>query len=238
MTEYETQNKDYQLIHKPNHTWDINYLAGDIVETNGLDSLKNAIIFKIMTGYQELYRTGNPTYKDYGNKAWSQIKANRTENTRYKIEQYILEALKEIRRIRTVDELTVTEDTYNEGYIVEYTVTALNDEQVTDTILLSEATEGITTYIKLKIEYTATTEDTTPGYTLTMKLTDEFQNPVTGEILYIYINNTYYRITPSTNFKGETSIFYPKLLGNGDTVTVVFKGNSTYSTSRKTKTVV
>lgn len=234
MTEYKTQNKDHQLIHKPNHTWDINYLAGDIVETTGLDSLRNAIIFKIMTGYQELYRTGNPTYKDYGNKAWSQIKANRTENTRYKIEQYILEALKEIRRIKTVDELKVIEDKDCDGYILYYTVTALNDEQVTDKILLTELSDGLKTFMDLTVLYSQTTSEHNHGYDINIKLVDEFNNPLSGEICYIYINNSYYRVTPQTNFNGETTLRYPDLLEEDSEVTAIYKGNTYYNTVKST----
>lgn len=236
MTEYKTQNKDHKLIPKSNGLYDVSYVAGDITPTEGLDSLKNAIIIKIMTAYQELYHTSNPTYQNFGNRAWSLIKANRTSTTAYKIEQYTLEALKEIRRIRTVDELKVTEDKTCDGYVLEYTVTSINDEQVTDKIFLTNYKDGLNTFMELKILYQETTTEEEHGYNISIRLTDELNKPVTGEICYIYINNIYYRVTPQTNWNGETIIYYPRLLKEDDTVTAVFHGDNYYNTVKSTYT--
>lgn len=235
--DYTNLNLDVELTPKPYGLYDLNYVAGDIVQTKGLNSLRNAIIIKIMTAFQELYNTGNITYQDFGNHVWSQIKANHTESTHYKIEQYTLQALKEIRRIKSVDELKVIEDENYDGYNVKYTVTALNDEQLTDNILLTELKDGLKTFMDFSVVYSPTTSEHNHCYDFNIRLVDEFNNPLTGEICYIYINNHYYRVTPQTNFNGETTIRYPKLLYENDKVTAIFKGDNIYNTVKNTFTV-
>lgn len=225
---YKTLNKDYKLIPKSNGLYDVSYIAGDITPTEGLDSLKNAIIIKLLTGYQELYKTDNPTYMDFGNRAWELIKANKTSDNAFKIEQYSYEALNEIRRIKSVNEIKVTDNLDNHGYNIFFNVTSLNDTDVTGDVSITSDSSKLTCYLTVDTIYNFTTEDAESNYQVTFTLLDELGNPISDELIYIYVDDEYYRVC-KTSEDGVGTIYYYDNVTDDTTVYGEFKGDSKFN---------
>ena len=124
---FKTLNEDIKL--KPNQygEWDMVFKDGDIVNVTGAESLANAIVILIMTRYGEL--KNNILYKDdFGCRVHEIPKDNITNLNQYKTEKYIEDAVKRMRRVKTINYIQVTP--YANGYNVVLSVTALNDEDV------------------------------------------------------------------------------------------------------------
>ena len=98
---YKTLNEDILL--KPNkwNEWDMQFQEGDVVNVTGHDSLHNAICIAIMTRYQELKH--NPLYSDFGCRIHELIKANKSEMVKYKIELFVQDVLRNMRRVRKIN---------------------------------------------------------------------------------------------------------------------------------------
>ena len=95
--------------------------------------LANAIVILIMTRYGELKT--NPLYKtDFGCRVHEIPKDNITNLNQYKVEKYIEEAVKRMRRVRTINYIQVKP--YMNGYNVTLAVTSINDTDVTLTMEL------------------------------------------------------------------------------------------------------
>lgn len=125
---FKTLNEDIKL--KPNEygEWDMVFKDGDIVNVTGAESLANAIVILIMTRYGEL--KNNILYKDdFGCRVHEIPKDNITNLNQYKTEKYIEDAVKRMRRVKTINYIQVTH--YANGYNVVLSVTARNDEDVT-----------------------------------------------------------------------------------------------------------
>lgn len=123
----KTLNCDLQLIPDQYNQWDLNFRRGDLVNVTGHDSLRNGIILAIMTRFQELYR--NKLYSDFGCRIHELIKSNKSNMVRYKIEQFIVTVVSNMRRVNKINEITVTENG-NHGYLVYFEVVSVNDELV------------------------------------------------------------------------------------------------------------
>ena len=124
---FKTLNEDIKL--KPNQygEWDMVFKDGDIVNVTGAESLANAIVILIMTRYGEL--KNNILYKDdFGCRVHEIPKDNITNLNQYKTEKYIEDAVRRMRRVKTINYIQVTP--YANGYNVVLSVTALNDEDV------------------------------------------------------------------------------------------------------------
>ena len=124
---FKTLNEDIKL--KPNQygEWDMVFKDGDIVNVTGAESLANAIVILIMTRYGEL--KNNILYKDdFGCRVHEIPKDNITNLNQYKTEKYIEDAVKRMRRVKTINYIQVTP--YANGYNVVLSVTARNDEDV------------------------------------------------------------------------------------------------------------
>lgn len=125
---FQTLNEDIQL--KPNeyNEWDMVFKDKDIVNVTGAESLANAIVILIMTRYGELKH--NRLYQnDFGCRVHEIPKDNITNLNQYKVEKYIEEAVKRMRRVRIINYITVTP--FVNGYNVVLSVTSINDEDVT-----------------------------------------------------------------------------------------------------------
>lgn len=128
---YKTLLNDIKLV--PNEYsvhWDIVFENGDLVNLSGKESLKNAICLTIMTRANELYN--NPTYSSFGCRIHELIKSNKSNMVIYKIEQYITQVLKDMRRIKKINEITVIDNPNSEywKYKVYFNVTSFNDELI------------------------------------------------------------------------------------------------------------
>lgn len=92
--------------------------------------MKNAIIIAIMTRYNELTNL----YTGFGCRVHELIKDNQNTMTRYKLELYVSEVLENMRRIKGVNSINITE--LDSKYLVEFIVTSINDEIVKGSVKL------------------------------------------------------------------------------------------------------
>jgi hypothetical protein len=100
---YDTLNKDILLERNEDMKWDRSIQSGDFVLVTGMESIAMAVVVKLQTWFGEL--KNNPTYKEWGDKAWFYVKNNDTELTRMELKEYVRQALSEIRRIKSVDSI-------------------------------------------------------------------------------------------------------------------------------------
>ena len=130
---YKTLNEDVQL--KPNkyNRYDIQIENGDYVNVIGRDSLYNAIVIAIMTRFQELSHI--PLYTDFGCRCHELIKKNKSTMTEYEMKIFIEDVLKKMRRIKSVDEIEIT-DAEDLEYKVDFRVTSITDEIVSGSVEL------------------------------------------------------------------------------------------------------
>ena len=131
----KTLNMDVKLKQTSdisNH-WDIQMENGDYVNVTGKESLHNAICIAIMTRWNELSYID--LYDGFGCRVHELVKANKSELVRYKIELWITDVLDNMRRIRSVNEVTV-KDSETTEYQVDFNVTNINDEIVAGSVLI------------------------------------------------------------------------------------------------------
>ena len=127
---YKTLNEDVKLKSNNYDKFDIQFENGDYVNVTGNESLKNAIIIAIMTRYNELTNL----YTGFGCRVHELIKDNQNTMTRYKLELYVSEVLENMRRIKEVNSINITE--LDSKYLVEFIVTSINDEIVKGSVKL------------------------------------------------------------------------------------------------------
>ena len=130
---YKTLNEDMKLVPDQYGVYDLDFTDGDINNVTGLESLYNGCVLAIMTRYQEL--TTNKTYSDFGCPIHTLIKDNKSKLLLYKLEVYITDTLTNIRRVKTVNEVQITE---NEpySYHVYFNITSHTDDTVKGDVLL------------------------------------------------------------------------------------------------------
>lgn len=128
---YKTLNEDVQLKPDQYNQWDIQFQNGDYVNVNGEDSLKNAICIAIMTRLGEL--NTNPLYNQFGCRLHELIKANKNSMVTYKVELYTLEVLEQMRRIKNVNWIEITEPD-NHNYQISFSVTSITDKTITGSV--------------------------------------------------------------------------------------------------------
>lgn len=125
---YKTLNEDVKLIPNRYGKYDLAMENEDYVNVTGKESLYNAIVIAIMTRFNELADV--PLYEDFGCRVHEVIKALKSDTVFYEVEVYITEVLENMRRIREINELIVT-DSDTQKYHVYFNVTSINDEIVT-----------------------------------------------------------------------------------------------------------
>ena len=124
---FSTLNEDIKLSPNEYGEWDMVFEDYDIVNATGLESLANAITILIMTRYGELKH--NILYKDdFGCKIHSVVKDNITNLNNYKIEKYIDEAIKRMRRVKRINYINVKPE--QNGYNVVLSVTSIDNEDL------------------------------------------------------------------------------------------------------------
>ena len=131
----KTLNEDVQVL--PNDStadhWDIQMSNGDYVNVTGKDSLRNAICIAIMTRFNELDFI--PLYDGFGCRIHELLKANKSEMVRYKVEVFTVEVLEQMRRIATVNNVSVIESD-SQSYDIEFNVTSISDETITGSVTI------------------------------------------------------------------------------------------------------
>lgn len=100
---------DINIDTDENGYWDIQFQDGDLDILRIEDEvLENGIILTILTRHTEL--RPNPTYNLYGSRLYELIKQNDTQLTRSRIRAYIKEALENMRRVKSVDNIVFTDE--------------------------------------------------------------------------------------------------------------------------------
>ncbi|MBQ6220017.1 MAG: DUF2634 domain-containing protein [Methanobrevibacter sp.] len=128
-----------KLVSNEYGEWDLDFKNGDWVNCTGIDSLVNACIIAIMTRFNELGYCS--LYEDFGCRIHEVIKQSKGRNAAYKIEVYVTEVLNNMRRIKTVNWVQVTdnpEDNYY-NYKISFSVTSIHDEDNSDGELIEES---------------------------------------------------------------------------------------------------
>lgn len=111
-----------------NNKWDLQFSDGDFKILTGADSLRNAINIAIMTRYEEL--KNELYYPGFGCKIHELVKANKSLVVQKKIQYYCENVLNQMRRIKRVNEIIVTDNKDNNAhkYGVYFNITSINDE--------------------------------------------------------------------------------------------------------------
>lgn len=132
---YKTLNEDVQLkpLSNTSNYYDIQINNGDYVNVSGKESLYNAIVIAIMTRFQEL--SDIPLYEGFGCRVHELIKKNKSDTTRYEIELFITDVLENMRRIKEINEITIT-DIDNEHYRAYFNITSINDKIINGSVIL------------------------------------------------------------------------------------------------------
>ncbi len=124
---FSTLNEDIKLSPNEFGEWDMVFEDYDVVNATGLESLANAITILIMTRYGELKH--NILYKDdFGCKIHQIVKDNISNLNNYKIEKYIDEAIKRMRRVKRINYIQVKPK--QNGYSVVLSVTSIDDDDL------------------------------------------------------------------------------------------------------------
>ena len=124
---YKSMTNDIKLVPNEYGEWDIQFSTHDLVNVGGAEALHNAIVILLLTRYGELKH--NPLYgDDFGCKIHSLVKDNQNSLNKYKVEKYIEESLRKMRRISRINYIRVTDVNY--GYDVQINVDGLNNENI------------------------------------------------------------------------------------------------------------
>ena len=129
---YKTLNEDVKLTSNEYGEWDVVFENDDWVNCTGFDSLVNACIIAIMTRYSEL--DYSVFYDEFGCRIHELIKSNKSKNTLYKMEVFITEVLNNMRRIKRVNWLEITDNPDNQAYNyrVNFSITCIGDDDEDD----------------------------------------------------------------------------------------------------------
>ena len=126
---YQTLAEDILLAPNEWNEWDMQFENGDIINVTGHDSLHNAICIAIMVRYDELQDIS--LYTGFGCRIHELIKANKSAMIKYKIELYVQEVLKNMRRVKKINWIEVTEkQSAPYHYLVSWSVNSISDETI------------------------------------------------------------------------------------------------------------
>ena len=128
----KTLNEDVKLTSNQYGQCDISFKNGDYENITGIESLENACKIALLTRFDEIK---TDTYAEFGCHVHQLIKENQTPFTKYKLELYATEVLEKMRRIDSVDSVTIT-DNNDAHYNVSFTVTGINDEKISGSVTI------------------------------------------------------------------------------------------------------
>lgn len=124
---HKTLHQDILLVQDEWHSkWDMQFENGDVVNVTGGESLRNAVCIAIMTRFKELDH--NSLYAGFGCRIHEVIKANMSSIVRKKIEYFTEDVLQNMRRIKSINDISVTE--LDHGYNVYFNITSISDKVV------------------------------------------------------------------------------------------------------------
>ena len=136
----KTLHMDVEILpDKWDNKWDLQFTDDenkDFKILSGTESLRNAINIEIMTRYEEL--KNELYYPGFGCKVHELLKANKSVTVQKKIGYYCENVLNEMRRIKTVNEVIVTDnkDSNSFKYGVFFNITSINDEVISGSVNL------------------------------------------------------------------------------------------------------
>ena len=132
---YKNLNEDVKLKSDAYGRWDIDFdfENDDWINVTGSHSVFNACVIAIMTRFQELNFID--LYEDFGCRVHELIKENKSRNMMYNMELFVTEVLENMRRIKKVNWVVVTDSSdsnhiYN--YNINFSVTCRLDEDVVE----------------------------------------------------------------------------------------------------------
>ena len=124
---FKTLNEDIKLSPNQYGEWDMVFEDYDIVNVSGLESLSNAIVILILTRFGEL--KNNILYNnDFGCRVHETVKDNISNLNTYKIEKYIEESIKRMRRVKRINYIQVKPK--QNGYDIVLSVLSISDEDL------------------------------------------------------------------------------------------------------------
>lgn len=133
---YKTLNEDVKLKTNEYGEWDIEWdtISNDWINCDGYDSIINACIIAILTRFTEIHigeTSDSPPYEEFGCRIHELIKKNKCRQTEYQMEVFITETLKQMRRVKTVHWVNITNNPSNDyyAYRVDFCITPLADEE-------------------------------------------------------------------------------------------------------------
>ena len=127
--------KDIQLAPSTDGYYDRVLQNGDWVMLNGIECLQNDIDLCLNVRYGEM--VNNPTYGNWGNPAWNDIKLNNNGLMRTAIQEAFSNAILGISRVKSLDYINIVFDPTPPGGVdVTYSVTGMDDQSVTGTVSL------------------------------------------------------------------------------------------------------
>lgn len=250
--DFKTLHHDIGLVKRSNGLWDLwfgqdpisenyknspylNIVDGDLVSATEVHSLQVAIIISCLTSWNYLNRTGNPLYKEFGNKSYSLLKKNKGTNTQYKIKHFFIECLNRMRRIYSIEYLNVYEVSNNPYvYKVVFKVTSITNTIVDGEFYLTlDATKNTSI---IDINYNHPYSSVSNPLFIECVLKDEYGSFIENEILYIYVKDRnsskfkFYGITEATDYDGKTYVTIPpEGLSKETQIMFVFRGNTVYN---------
>ena len=180
-----TLNKDINLIERDCGYWDYDFQYGDIVHTKNKESLRTGLIIACLTSWNYLNRQENPTYSEFGNKAYLELKKKKSSMVEYTIKQYFLEVLNRIRRVNRVIDLQVL-NTKNDpnAYDVAFIVEAINDEIVNGRFNITTDYGLSTTYFTIEQLSNVATPNRPSQFNIIINT--EYGNILNDELIYAY----------------------------------------------------
>lgn len=184
---YKILNKDILLTKQENGKWDLTFEKGDYNVAKGKDSLYNACVIALLTGYNEIGRNDISTYKNFGNKSYELLKQNNNNHlVQYKLQSYFRECLENIHRVKTVSSLNVSASSNNVyAFDVIFSVIGLDDTYVNGNLTLSESYS--LTGTNLNLSFSKIIQKVENNY-ITLTLTDKRGVGIPNQIVNLYID--------------------------------------------------
>jgi len=142
---YKNLNEDVKLKSDAMGRWDIDFdfEHDDWYNVTGFESVFNACVIAIMTRFDELEFMD--LYDDFGCRIHELIKANKSRNVKYHMELFVTEVLENMRRIKRVNWVNITDNPNGKlySYVITFNVSCMLDEDYeledVDTTIIEES---------------------------------------------------------------------------------------------------
>lgn len=234
---FRTLNHDIGLQKRNNGQWDLWFDNGDLVSATEFHSLQVGIIIACLTSWNYLNRYGNPTYEIFGNESYSLLKENKSESVKFKIKAYFNECLERMRRVESVEYLTVNEVKSNPYmYHVVFKVRSMSNYLISGEFDITDEFGKSSSFIRYT--YNQPYSSIENPLRVHLQLYSEYGSGLSNEIIYVYTkgNNDddfkFVGIKGHTNEQGMISLeLYPEEIDFNTQIKFVYKGNPSFNGS-------